>query len=356
MTLSTNSLIGIGFSHLLAPLACRERATITEERFAAVLRGLREALGAEETVLLSTCCRLELYAVAADPEEALQRARTWFLTRAGAEVGPCLLSTRGEGTLTHLFSVAAGLDSWIIGESEILGQVKRAYEKARLVGTTGPVLNRAFQSAAAAGKAARAKTGIQQGIHSIGGAAALLARSIFGEKADGTTVVFGAGEVAQATARHLCAKDFSQVFVANRTVERAETLAREVGGTAVAFEAGLELLTRAEVAVFSVTCTEPVLTAGVLRQRLAGRGRPLFLLDLGLPRNVAAECAGLPGVYLYNLDDLKGVVARSLAGKSGEREKAALLVADAARACAAELEKAVARRATAECGRGAAIA
>lgn len=347
MISDSERLFVVGFSHLLAPLACRERAAVAEDRFAGVLQGLREYLGADEVALLATCSRLELYGAAADTERAVARARSWFVARAGGEVAPCLAVHRGEAALSHLFSVAAGLDSWIIGESEILGQVKRAYEKAREARVTGPVLNRAFQTAAAAGKAARTKTGIQQGIHSIGGAAALLARSIFGEKADGTTLVFGAGEVAQATARHLAAKDFSKVFVANRTLERAQALAGEVGGAAVTFEDGLGMLAAAEIAVFSVACAEPVLTAAALSGRLAGRSRPLFLLDLGLPRNVAPDCARLSGVYLYNLDDLKGVVARSVAGKAAEREKAAALVADAARACAAELAKAAERRAAA---------
>ena len=344
MTRATRSLVGIGFSHLLAPLACRERAMVAEADVAGVLRSLAGRLGAAEVVLLSTCSRLEVYAASDDPEETLARARAWFLERAGAEIAPCLTGRLGEDALQHLFSVTAGLDSWIIGESEILGQVKRAYETARTAGLTGPVLNRAFQSAAAAGKAAPAKTGIQHGIHSIGGAAAVLARSIFGESADGMTVVFGAGEAAQATVRHLAAKNFSKVLVANRTVERAEALAREIGGTGVSLERGLDLLASAEIAVFSVSCAAPVLTAEDLKRRVAGRNRPLFLLDLGLPRNIEAECAALPGVYLYNLDDLKGVVARSIAGKAGEGEKAALLVAEAGRACAAELDKAAARR------------
>lgn len=355
MSLWASDFFFIGFSHLLAPLACRERAAVAEDRLPAVLKSLREALGVEEVVLLSTCSRLEVYAAAVDPEDALRRARAWLAARAGEEVEPCLAEARGEAALSHLFEVASGLDSWILGESEILGQVKRAYEKARLARTTGAVLNRAFQSAAAAGKAARAKTGIQQGIHSIGGAAALLARSIFGESAGGTTLVFGAGETAQAVARHLAAKDFGDVLVANRTLERAQALAREIGGTAVSFEEGLSRLADAEIAVFSVTCEAPVLTAEGLSRRAAGRGRPLFLVDLGMPRNVAADCAALPGVYLYNLDDLKGVVARSVAGKAGEREKAAALAAEAARACAAELDKAAARAETAApvAGRGA---
>jgi len=345
MVSGTRKLVGVGFSHLLAPLACRERAMVPEAQVAAVLRGLAAAIGAEEAVLLATCSRLELYAASGDPERTLALARSWFVARAGAEIQPCLRERRGEDALLHLFEVASGLDSWIIGESEILGQVKRAYETARGAGLTGPTLNRAFQSAAAAGKAARAQTGIQQGIASIGGAAALLARSIFGEREGGATVVFGAGEAAQATARHLAAKNFAKIFVANRTIERARELAAQIGGLGISFDEGLRLLGQAEIAVFSVTCAEPVLDAATLRAMTAARRRPLFLVDLGLPRNVAADCAGLPDVYLYNLDDLKGVVARSIAGKAGEKEKAEGLVARAAAACAAEIDKAAAFRA-----------
>lgn len=345
MALDSRSLVGIGFSHLLAPLACRERAMVPEAAVAAVLRELAERLGAPEVVLLSTCSRLEAYAASADPEETLARARAWFLERAGRDIEPCLTGRLGSDALQHLFSVTAGLDSWIMGESEILGQVKRAYETARAADLTGPVLNRSFQSAAAAGKAARAKTGIQHGIHSIGGAAAVLARSIFGAEADGTTVVFGAGEAAQATVRHLAAKNFSKILVANRTIERAEELAREIGGRGVGLEQGLGALATAEIAVFSVACGAPLLTAPDLARLTEGRRRPLFLIDLGLPRNIDPRCAALAGVYLYNLDDLKGVVARSVEGKAGEGEKAALLVAEARRACAAELDKAAARRA-----------
>lgn len=344
MTLGSRGLVGIGFSHLLAPLACRERAMIPEAEVSAVLRVLAGRLGVEEIVLLSTCSRLELYAASAEPEATLRRARAWFVERAGEEIAAVLTESRDGETLLHLFRVASGLDSWILGESEILGQVKRAYETARAAGTTGPALNRVLQSAAAAGKAARAKTGIQQGVHSIGGASALLARSIFGESAEGSTVVFGAGEAAQATAKHLAAKNFSKVFVANRTAERAEALARDIGGSALSLERGLDLLASAEIAVFSASCERPLLTAKDLARRISRRGRPLFLIDLGLPRNVDPDCAALPGVYLYNLDDLKGVVARSVAGKAGEREKANALVVEAARACATELEKAASRR------------
>ena len=343
-TLGTRRLVGIGFSHLLAPLSCRERAMVPEPQVGAVLRGLAREFGVGEAALVSTCSRLELYAAADEPERVLALARRWFAARAGAEIEPCLTEWRGEEALAHLFKVAAGLDSWIIGESEILGQVKRAYETARAAGLTGATLNRAFQSAAAAGKSVRARTGIQQGVHSIGGAAALLARSIFGDAEGGSTVIFGAGEAARATARHLAAKSFSKVFVANRTVEKARAVAAEIGGTGIGFDEGLRLLGSAEIAVFSVSCDAPVLEAAALRRLAAGRRRPLFLVDLGLPRNVAADCAGLPDVYLYNLDDLKGVVARSVAGKAAGRGEAEALAAEAARDCAAELYKAAERR------------
>lgn len=340
--MNIKNLFSVGFNHLLAPVACREKAAVPETGLPRALADLAAAGRLEETVLLSTCSRMELYGFSADPEQAIPAARRWFLERGGPEIEACLVSLRGQGVLTHLFRVSSGLDSWIIGESEILGQVRRAYEASRGLGRTGPVLNRVFQSAVAAGKAARARTGIQNGIHSIGGAAAILARAIFGETTNGMTVVFGAGEAAQTTARHLAAKSFSRVFVANRTLEKAVALARPFGGTGVDLAAGLRLLAEAEIAVFSTSCPN-VLDASTLRRLAAGRRRPLFLIDVGMPRNVEPACAKIEGVYLYNLDDLKGVVARSIAGKAAHQEQAEVLVKEAVLDCALQLDKAAAR-------------
>jgi glutamyl-tRNA reductase len=342
----TEAMFQIGISHLLAQLAARERVAVTSADVEGVLLALKRDLGLKEAVLLSTCSRLELYGMSSNPERAIESARHWFIGRAGLEIEPALVARSGADALAHMFRVTAGLDSWIIGESEILGQVKRAYETARAAAATGPALNRAFQSALAAGKAARSQTAIQNGVHSIGGAAAMLARSIFGLRDDGAIVVFGAGDAAEAAVRHLSAKNFRRISVANRTTDKAEALAARVGGTGVSFERGLAMLAETEVAVFSTASTvallEPVALAEIMSRR---GGRSLFLVDLGMPRNVDPACAAVPGVFLYDLESLKDVVARSVAGKSGEKEKAEGLVACAASACASEIDKAAAFRA-----------
>lgn len=343
--MSIKNLFQVGFNHLLAPVGCREKAAVPEAELPQALADLTADIGVHEVVLLSTCSRMELYGVCERPEQATQAARDWFLKRGGAEIAPSLVSLRGQEALTHLFRVASGLDSWIIGESEILGQVRRAYEAARTLRRTGPALNRVFQSAIAAGKAARAQTGIQNGIHSIGGAAAILARTIFGETVGGTTVVFGAGEAAQAAVRHLAAKSFTRVFVANRTLEKAQSLASSFGGKGVELAEGLSLLGEAEIAVFSTSCPN-ILTAEALKRLTSGRRRPLFLIDVGMPRNVEPVCSKIEGVYLYNLDDLKGVVARSMAGKAGPQRQAEALVKEAVHDCVLQLDKATARAKT----------
>ena len=347
--MKTARLFQIGISHLLAPLAARERLAVASGEAEDVLLELKSALALSEAVLLSTCSRFEVYGMAPDPEGALTSARRWFVGRAGVEIAPALVSRRGSDVLSHLFRVASGLDSWIIGESEILGQVKRAYEGARAAAATGPALNRAFQSALAAGKAARSQTAIQNGVHSIGGAAAMLARTIFGLRDDGSIVVFGAGEAAEAAVRHLSAKNFRRISVANRTTDKAEALAARVGGTGVSFERGIEMLAETEVAVFSTASSAALLEPAALTEIMRRRGgRSLFLVDLGMPRNVNPACANVAGAFLYDLESLKDVVARSVAGKSGEKEKAEELVARAASACALEIDKAAAMRAPRE--------
>ncbi|MDE2039779.1 MAG: glutamyl-tRNA reductase [Elusimicrobia bacterium] len=337
-----SELFKVGFSHLSAPLKERERASVPEVEVAAQLPGLARELGVSELVLLSTCSRLEIYGVAPRAGQAAGRARAWFLRRGGPGLEGSLGSLLGNAALGHLFRVAAGLDSWIIGESEVLGQVKRAYEAARAAKMTGPWLNRCFQSALAAGKSARARTGIQNGVSSIGGAAAALARQIFGSRDDGSIVVFGAGEAAEAVARHLAVKNFKDISVANRTPERAEELARRIGGRPMTFAEGLELLARAEVGVFSTASPAALLQAEMLRGIVARRRRPLFLIDLGMPRNVDPGCAAVSGAYLYDLDDLKQVVARSVEAKAKDKAAAESLVSEAASRCALELDKAAA--------------
>lgn len=335
--MNADNLVVAGLNHLLAPLSTREKAAVPASERESVLDEL-SAAGLRESVLLSTCSRIELVVAAEDPEAAEAWLAGWFARRAGDEAAASLRVRRGSEALRHVFRVAAGLDSWIVGESEILGQVKEAYRFSLEEGRTRRTLNRIFQRAIEAGKLVRSRTGLQGGVHSIGGAAALLARRVFGEKDGGQVVVFGAGQAAEDVARHLAAKAFGRLVVANRTLERARAVAEPLGARAASLDEGLALLGETEIAVFSLGGGRPLLDAAALKRRLAGRKRPLFLIDLGLPRNVEPACARLDGVYLYDLDDLRAVVRERSAQKAAEKERAEVLAALAAAECAVELE------------------
>jgi glutamyl-tRNA reductase len=342
----TQGLFVVGLNHLTAAVACRERAAIPTAEAEAAAAELKSSAGLSEIVILSTCSRTEVIACAADAAAAALTVTAWFMRRGGSELGNALYARTGGDAVRHVFRVACGLDSWIIGESEILAQVKRAYQFSQERRWTASKLNRVFQMAIAAGKAVRAQTGIQNGIHSIGGAGALLARRIFSTETEHSILVVGAGEAAEAVAKHLCAKNFKKLTVANRTLERAQALAAKLGGEAVTFEKGLEDLSEVEAVVFSASCPEVLLKADDLKRRIKDRRKPLFLIDLGVPRNVDSACGGVEGVYLYNLDDLKGVVAQSMSAKSSAKEEAERLAAAHVGDCVNELEKAAARRPT----------
>ncbi|MEQ1920458.1 MAG: glutamyl-tRNA reductase [Elusimicrobiota bacterium] len=329
----------MGLNHLNTSVSTREKAVVAAPDLAATLKQLQALVPLEEIVILSTCSRVEIFAVCEDPRRGRDLVRAWFSGRAGAEIETSLYEHEGAAALAHLFRVASGLDSWIIGETEILAQVKKAYQSALACGVTRRILNRAFQSAIAAGKDVRSATGIQNGIHSIGGATAMMAKRIFGDEAGGGIVVFGAGQTAEAVVRHLAAKKFDRIVVANRTVENARAIASKLGGEAVSLDTGLELLEHVEVAVFSASVNEPLLTAAYLARLLPKRRKPLFLVDLGVPRNIDPACAKLDSVYLYDLDDLKRMISDSMAGKLAEKDRAEELAASAAIECALEVNK-----------------
>ncbi|MBI5201749.1 MAG: glutamyl-tRNA reductase [Elusimicrobia bacterium] len=331
-------IVAVGINHLGAPVACRERAAVPAARVPEALAELQSSLGLAECVILSTCSRVEFFAVLPEGGEP-QGLVDWFAGRVGPEGLSSIYLHRGDAAVRHLFRVASGLDSWIIGESEILAQIKQAYQLAQQNRHTGRHLNRLFQSALAAGKSVRARTGIQNGIHSIGGAAALVAKGIFREPG-GEVVVFGAGQAAEAVVRHLAAKNFSRISVANRTLERAAAVAGPLGAEALTLEQGLARLEKAEVAVFSLSTEEAWLTREALEPLARGRTRSLFVVDLGLPRNVDPGCAKLDGVYVYDLDDLKRMVRESMDGKSAAKDLAEVLAADEAAKCWTELNKA----------------
>lgn len=336
-------LIVVGVSHMRTSFNELEKISVRKAELASALDVLKATAGLDEVVILSTCSRVEIIAAPRDPGDAAGRLSDWFSWRAGTALHPDVYTLFGAEAARHLFRVTAGLDSWIVGEPEILRQVKDAYGAAFERKLTGPILNRIFQKALAAGKDTRAATGLQNGIRSIGGAAALLSRKIFGDLDKGQLVVFGAGQVAEAVTRHLAVKNFTQIFVANRTVENARALAGSVGGAALSFEEGLAKLEEAEIGVFSTGSPDHLLTRDFVRTLLARRSRPLFLIDLGLPRNVDPACAELDGVYLYGLSDLKIMVQKSLESKAGPVAKAEEMVREAAEKSWRELENSAAR-------------
>lgn len=301
----------IGLNHKSAPLSVRERATVRPEEQAAILAHL--ARHASEVMLLSTCNRTEVYlaGVGGDPLAAFEGA--W-----GQALRPHLYVHEGEAAARHLYRVAAGLDSLVIGETQIQGQVKRAWQDASGRGLTGALLNKAAQGALRAGKRVRTETGVSDKVLSVSSAAVELAQNIFGNLAGRSAMIVGAGETAELTLTHLRAAGVHNVIVVNRTVERAQQLADKLGGHACPVELVETVLPQVDVVIASASAPHyvlwPDLIASALAQRADTAGeQPMFLIDISMPRIIDPACANVPGAYLYNLDDLTRIVERNLA-------------------------------------------
>ncbi len=305
------SLVVIGLSHRDAPVGVRESIACPDA--AAVLFGrvFVESGLVREAVLVSTCNRVEVYAVPTRPgAEGVACARDWLARERGLGRAEAAMLRIREGTEAagHLFRVAAGMESMVLGETEVMGQLKRAYEAARRGGTTGPVLNRVFQRAFAAGKAARSLTGIQRGRTSVASVAVAMADRIFEGLAGREVLVLGAGEAGEETARALVSRGASSVMVANRSFERAEALARELGGKAFRFDGWEPEFPRVDVVIGTTSAPHHVLGVGRLARLMEMRpARPLLLVDLAVPRDIDPDVRRLPGVHLYDMDDLQGV-------------------------------------------------
>ncbi len=305
-----------GISHHRAPVEVRERVALSLGRAAALAREVAGEDG--EAVCLSTCNRTEIYLAAEEDRAA---------AALGPEVQAYVYRLTDEAAALHLFRVAAGLDSMVPGEGEILGQVRAAYE----AGTTGPLLDRLFRQALHAGKKVRARTAIAESPASVSSAAAALAQQVFGELAGREILVIGAGKVSEQAARNLLARGARIAFVANRTVDRAAELARRFGAEALPLERIEEELARADVVVASTTAPGYVVTAEqVARALRARRGRPLFLIDLAVPRDLEPAIHELDGCYLYDIDDLEAVVAETMAARRSEAERAEAIVLEEA--------------------------
>jgi glutamyl-tRNA reductase len=315
------SVVLVGISHHQAPVELRERAALDLPRATELAARLAGERG--EAVCLSTCNRTELYLADESGEQAERRAEAALLALE-AELGPALYRLRDEAAARHLFRVAAGLDSMVPGEGEILGQVRSAHD----AGATGPILDRLFRQALHAGKKVRAQTAIGESPASVSSAAAALAEQVFGDLRGRSILVIGAGKVGELAVQNLVSRGATIAFIANRRLDRAAEIARRFGGEPIPVERIDEELERADVVLSSTSASGWMLTREQVERALpARRGRSLFLIDLAVPRDLDPGIHELAGCYLYDIDDLEAVVAETLAGRRKEAEHAEAIVA-----------------------------
>jgi len=326
-----SELLLVGTSHKTAPLALRERLALPAEGQARVfLEQLAAAPEIHEAVVLSTCNRTELYLVVGDPVEAETVVLGRLARQAGirpTELVDSIYALRNCDAARQLFRVTSGLESMVVGEAEVQGQVKRAYEEALAARTTGPLTNRLFRAALATGKRVRTDTRIAAGPGSVPAVAVDAARDAIGELADRRVLIIGAGETSELTARALHEQGVATLFVANRRRERARALAQRFGGEALTFDALPGELEQADIVVSSTAAPEPIIDADDVARVMAERpGRPLLLLDLAVPRDVDPACAALPGVTLLDVDGLQAQVKRHRLVRHGEALRAETIV------------------------------
>ncbi len=306
------SVACIGISHQTAPVEIRERFAVGKKRLPEALASVLASSGIEEAVLVSTCNRVELYtAGSSSPDAALLS-----LDQCPSEM---VYRLSGAAAVEHLFRVACGLESMVIGETEILGQVKDAYATALEMGASGRVLNRLFQKAFHAAKHARSSTRITKGAVSVGSVAVALAGRIFGDLEQRRIMILGAGETSEQTARALLSRGARSLIVSNRSAERAVALAKELGGEAIPFEGWLERLCEIDILISSTAAPHLIVKSSAVAPMMETRcNRPLFMIDLAVPRDIEADVHDLDGVHLYDIDSLQGIAQETMRVRSGE--------------------------------------
>src|SRR3981189_357555 len=316
-------IVLIGLNHRTATVELRERVAFSVEQACEAADQLRSRGILDETLVLSTCNRSELYGVprelATDSAGAVELFLASFHQMSPADLNGSLYRHRDSHAVRHLFRVAAGLDSMLLGEAEILGQVRDAYQIAPDHGETGPVLNRMFQGALEIGKRVRSETEIGTRPVSVAFAGVKLAERIFGKLNNHRALIVGAGATSEQVVRHLCDRGIKQLRVLNRTAEHAADLAARFGGEVIPWENLAGALEWPDLLVTSVSGAEPILTRGAIERAMGRRGnRALLMIDLGVPRNVAAGGGGLYKTYVYNIDDLTEIVEQNKKARQAE--------------------------------------
>ena len=307
-------IVVVGLNHETAPLAVREALAFPKERLPEVLARVREDTGLGEAMILSTCNRVEVYGRSTDSTvDAVAAFLARCHSRTVEEIAPHLYRLEGEAAVRHAFRVAASLDSMVMGEPQILGQVKDAYEAAEKAGSLGSVLNALRNRSIAAAKRARTETAIGRNAVSVSHVAVELARKIFGDLGERSVLLVGAGKMSEVAARQMVRAGARASVLGGRTFEKAEQLAAALGGRAAPFEALREELARADVVISGTGASGVVIhREDVEAAQAARRGRPLFLIDIAVPRDVAEDAGKVAGVFLYDLDDVKKVAEANL--------------------------------------------
>lgn len=310
-----------GISHQTANVEVRERFAIPDSALAESLVRLAKIPNIQEGVLLSTCNRTEFYIVTPDARLALEPVLHDFYGSVDRGEIEHIFRLAALPSVRHLFRVAAGLESMVLGETEIFGQVKRAYEIAARSGTTGKILNRLFQRAFHVGKHVRSTTAISRGSVSVGSVAVDLAQQIFGELRGRKIMILGAGETSERTALSFQARGARQLFVSNRSFEKAATLAKAIGGRAIRFDDWESEFRDLDVLVSSTSAPHAIVTRAKLEPVLKSRrDRPLFIIDLAMPRDVDPAVHEMDGVYVYDLDSLRAIAGKTLEARKREAE------------------------------------
>jgi len=324
-------IVLVGLNHRTAPVEVRERVSFNAEQSRRAAEELRARGILEETLVLSTCNRSEVYGVPPEASHECAPGLSSFLSEFHSVrpdvLGVSLYHHYDREAVRHLFRVAAGLDSMLLGEAEILGQVREAYRFAHEQGATGPVLNRLFQGALEVGKRVRSETELGTRPMSVASAGVKLAERIFGKLNERSALVLGAGTISEQVVSQLRDRGIAHLYVMNRSQERAEALARQFGGKVATWGNWETALVTPDVVVTSVSADEPVLRSDVLHRAMTARGnRALLLMDLGLPRNIEPAAADLYNVYLYNMDDLADIVQQNRNARESEIPRAENIV------------------------------
>jgi glutamyl-tRNA reductase len=316
------ALITLGLNHKTAPVDIRERVAFGPDIIVGALRSLLEQGRVDEGAILSTCNRTEIYCRADDADQVAD----WLARFHGLEletIAPYLYYHREQESVRHLLRVASGLDSMVLGEPQILGQVKSAYQTACDAGATGKLLGRLFQHCFTVAKQVRTDTAIGRSPVSVAFAAVSLARQIFADLSKQTALLIGAGETIELAARHLEQQGIGRIIVANRTVERAHNLANQFGGYAIGLTEIHAHLAEADIVISSTASPLPVLGKGAVESALKKRRhRPMFMVDIAVPRDIEAEVGSLKDVYLYTVDDLQEVIEENMRSRQEAAEAA----------------------------------